>query len=404
MPTIIAEGVECKASCYTKVTHFRVTFFMPKPPQNLRTWVEIDKSAIEKNYRFFRKTLGKHVAFCGVIKSNAYGHNIYLYAKELERLGIDMLAVDSIVEGVSLREAGITTPLLVLGYTLPVFMKKASALGIAISVSSTDSLKALSAYRGRDTLSIHIKVDTGMHRQGFQISELPKVMRALRSLPKHIRVEGLFTHFAEAKRPADSARTKKQIVQFDSWIKAFTDAGFHPLVHAGATGGGLVYTDARYDMVRIGIGIYGVWPSEEVRLFRQGDKLSPVLSWRAIVSEVKSVQKGEGVGYDFTEELKRDSRIAIIPIGYWHGYPRLLSGKGNVLIRGKRAKVLGRVSMDMLIVDVTGIKGARAGDIATLIGRDGKESVTAEEIAHHAGTNAYEILTRLNPLMERVLR
>lgn len=370
--------------------------------RRLRTWIEIDKKAIEKNYHLYRKVIGKKVAMAAVIKSNAYGHNLYLYAKELERLGIDMLAVDSLIEGISLRKVGITAPMLVLGYTLPSLFKKAGEHGIAISISSEESLRALSRYCGRP-LTIHIKVDTGMHRQGFLGVQSSHVLRLLAQLPKSVRVEGLFTHFAEAKKPKDGARTRKQIAEFQKWKDTFRKAGLKTLTHASATGGTLVYPEAHEDMVRIGIGMYGIWPSDEVRSYRTDLTLSPVLSWKAIVSEVKNIAKGESVGYDFTESVKRPSRIAVIPIGYWHGFPRLLSGKAHVLVLGRRAKVLGRVSMDMIVVDITGIRGVKVGSIVTLIGKDGKEQVSAEEMATLAQTTAYEILTRLNPRMEHIL-
>lgn len=369
---------------------------------NLRTWIEIDRKAIERNYRVFRKVIGKTVALAAVIKSNAYGHDLYLYAKELERLGIDLLAVDSLIEGISLRKAGVSTPMLVLGHTLPALFKNAGEYGIAIAVSTPESLKALQDYRGKP-LAIHIKVDTGMHRQGFQLHESSSVMGLLRKLPSKVRVEGLFTHFAEAKKPKDSARTKKQIAEFQEWKNLFRSRGHNLITHASATGGTLVYPEAHEDMVRVGIGFYGVWPSDEVREYRSDITLHPTLSWKAVVSEVKEVKKGESIGYDFTETLNRNSRIAVVPIGYWHGFPRLLSSKGHVLIRGKRAKVLGRVSMDMIVVDVTETKRARPGDIVTLIGKDGQESISAEELATHAQTTAYELLTRLNPRMGHVL-
>jgi alanine racemase len=292
--------------------------------------------------------------------------------------------------------------MLVLGYTLPALFHKAGEHGISIAISSMESLKALQAYRGRP-LAIHLKVDTGMHRQGFLWRDRMAVMKLLKTLPTKVRVEGLFTHLAEAKKPKNGARTRKQIAEFQQWKGLFQAEGHRVITHVSATGGTLVYPEAYEDMVRVGIGFYGIWPSDEVRVYRADLVLHPTLAWKTIVSEVKRVAKGESVGYDFTETLKQDSQIAIIPIGYWHGFPRLLSGKGHVLIRGKRAKVLGRVSMDMIVVDVTGIKGVKSGDIVTLIGKDGKEQISAEELAAHAQTTAYELLTRLNPRMGHVL-
>ncbi len=370
--------------------------------KHFRTWIEIDRKAIEKNYQMFRKVIGPKVALAAVIKSNAYGHDLYLYAKELERLGIDLLAVDSLVEGISLRNVGVSVPMLVLGYTLPALFHKAGEYGISISVSSMESLKALQTYRGRP-LTIHLKVDTGMHRQGFLWQDRIAVMKLLKTLPRKVRIEGLFTHLAEAKKPKDGARTRKQIAEFQQWKELFRSEGHHVIAHVSATGGTLVYPEAHEDMVRVGIGCYGIWPSDEVRVYRADLVLHPTLAWKTIVSEVKRISKGESVGYDFTETLKQDSQIAVIPIGYWHGFPRLLSGKGHVLIRGERAKVLGRVSMDMIVVDVTDIRGVKSGDIVTLIGKDRKEQISAEELAAHAQTTAYELLTRLNPRMGHVL-
>ncbi|MEW5902548.1 MAG: alanine racemase C-terminal domain-containing protein, partial [Acidobacteriota bacterium] len=172
--------------------------------------------------------------------------------------------------------------------------------------------------------------------------------------------------------------------------------------HACATAGALNYPEALYDLVRIGIGLYGLWPSLQTRRAREKKiSLRPALSWRTVVSEVKKLRKGLGIGYDLTEILKKDSVVGICPIGYWHGYPRSLSGVGEVLVRGLRAKVLGTVSMDMIVVDLTGIPAARAGDVATVIGRSGSDEVTADEVARKAGISHYELLTRLNPLIQK---
>jgi len=340
------------------------------------------------------------------VKSNAYGHNLLEYAKELEMLGIDWLGVDSITEGLALRKAGIKKPILVLGYTLPTMLREARAKNIAVTISNFEILEeVLKLPKSKTPLHIHIKVDTGMHRQGFQLGDLTGLLSQLGSSTSKLSVEGLYTHFAEAKNPRSGDNTRRQIGEFEIWIKAFHDAGFAPLIHAGATGGALLYPRAHYDMVRVGIGLYGIWPSREARqALTNTTTLRPVLSWRAVVSEVKQVRKGERVGYDFTDLLTKDSVLAIIPIGYWHGFPRALSSKGRVLIHGKTARVVGRVSMDMIVVDVTDIPKVHSGDIATLVGRDKKEEIHAEELAQFSATTPYEILTRLNPLMKKIYK
>ena len=216
-------------------------------------------------------------------------------------------------------------------------------------------------------------------------------------------VEGLYTHFAEAKNPRSGDTTKRQIGEFVKWKEFFFEAGHDPICHAGATGGAMLYPSAHFDLVRIGIGSYGLYPSTEAEHYMSRTiKLTPVLSWKAIVGEVKQVKKGERVGYDLTEMLRRDSVLAVIPVGYWHGIPRLLSSKGRVLIGGKSAGIVGRVSMDMIVVDVTDIKHVAMGSEVVLIGKQGKETILASEIARYAATTHYEVLTRLNPLIRRL--
>lgn len=374
-------------------------------PALLRTWVEIDKKAIAHNYRLFRKFIGKKVRFMGVVKSNAYGHNLMEFSRELETLGVDWFGVDSITEGLALRSEHITKPILVLGHTLPALYGEAMKHDISITISSPAQLRAakkLLSGSGKQKLKIHIKVDTGMHRQGFQLHEKKELLEQLKNRAGRLVIEGLYTHLAEAKNPRSGDSTRRQLKEFEEWITAFRDAGMSPIVHAAATGGTLLYPRAHFDMVRIGIGAYGLWPSEDAEQFLSSKiKLKPVLAWRAKVGEVKEVKKGERVGYDFTEMLMRNSVLAVIPVGYWHGFPRLLSSRGRVLIRGKSARVVGRVSMDMIVVDVTDIPKVQMGDIVTLIGDDGREVVTAGEIARFAATTHYEIVTRLNPLMKK---
>ena len=377
---------------------------MTRTHDGLRTWVEIDKSAIAKNYRVFRKLIGKKTMFMAVVKSNAYGHNLHEFAPEMARLGVDWLGVDSITEALALRKGGVQTPILVLGFILPSRYADARKSRVALTISSHAQLEeVLKLQPSKVPLHIHIKVDTGMHRQGFQLHEANALLASIAGAPTGIfNVEGLYTHFAEAKDPRNGDSTRRQIAEFEVWKKLFYEMGHNPIAHAAATGGAMLYPSAHFDMVRIGIGCYGLWPSEEAeRYLSRTTTLHPILSWKSTVGEVKSVKKGERVGYDLTQMLTRDSRIAVIPVGYWHGIPRLVSGKGRVLIAGKSAGILGRVSMDMIVVDVTDIPKVAMGSFVTLIGRDGKEAIPASEIAKFASTTHYEIVTRLNPLMQR---
>ncbi len=360
-----------------------------------------------KNYRLFRKLIGKKAMMMAVVKSNAYGHNIHEFAPEMARLGVDWLGVDSITEAIALRKNGVKTPILVLGFTLPSRYDEARKHSISITMSSFAQIKeAVKLKSSKTPLRIHVKVDTGMHRQGFQLHDSKKLLSELARTPLGIfRVEGLYTHFAEAKNPRNGDVTKRQIAEYEKWTALFYEAGHDPICHAAATGGAMLYPHAHFDMVRIGIGCYGLWPSDEAKYhLSRAVTLHPVLSWKAVVSEVKEVKKGERVGYDSTAMLRRDSILAVIPVGYWHGIPRLLSSKGRVLVRGKSAGIVGRVSMDMVVVDVTDIKNVSMGDEVVLIGKQGKEAIEAHEIAQYAATTHYEVVTRLNPLIKRFYR
>lgn len=379
-----------------------------KDRSGLRTWIEIDRKAIRSNFRALRTHVPKTTKLLAVVKSNAYGHDLIEFSREMERLGVEYLGVDSGVEALALHKAGIRTPILVLGYTLPEMLEPLAKAKVAITISSFDGLReAIRCSRAaKRTPAIHLKVDTGMHRQGFLSTERDKLVRLLATQGAKLSIAGLYTHFAAAKNrmePKHAGYTHGQIAAFNEWRDALVRAGFTPITHAGATAGLLLFPEAHFDMVRAGIGFYGVWPSENARVALAPTlTLIPILSWKSIIAEVKHIPKGRSIGYDLTETVVRDTTVAIIPIGYWHGYPRALSGKGEVLVRGKRARVLGRVCMDMIIVDVTGIPGVRVRDEVVLVGVSGNERVSAEELAERSGTSAYEILTRLNPLMRRL--
>jgi alanine racemase len=283
---------------------------------------------------------------------------------------------------------------------MPENFKAASEQRISITISSFDGLRALQ--KNVHPLKIHLKIDTGMHRQGFYPNDVTRVVLVLKKMP-HIAVEGIFTHFANAKDPSFPHDTDKQAAEFKKATDVFEKAGFHFLKHASATAGTILFPRYHLDMVRIGIGLYGLWPAKEVEeAFGKKIKLHPALSWKTVVAETKIVPTGDGIGYNFTEIFKKNTKIAVCPVGYWHGFPRALSSVGYVLVGGKRARVLGRVSMDMITVDVSGIKNVKMGDEVVLIGKQGREEITADEFADYADTSCYEVVTRINPKIQRV--
>jgi len=381
--------------------------------KGLRTWLEIDRKAIKNNYTIFRSIIPQTSKLMAVVKSNAYGHDLVSFSKEISLCGADWFGVDSAVEALALRKAGIKKPILVLGYTLPSMLDQAFDADVSVSISSFESLKALEKVKTKKTKKIHIKVDTGMGRQGFLTEDLKKVLDKLSIfLPRRqagnsqfpkIKVEGLFTHFAAAKNPAFPKNTYEQIGKFKKWIEALRKAGFEPIIHAAASSGTLIFPESHFDMVRIGIGLYGLWPSPEVEAFSK-DKyfLEPILTWKTIISEIKTLKKGDGVGYDLTEIMNKDKKVAVCPIGYWHGFPRAFSSIGRVLVGGKRCRVLGRVSMDMIVIDVSQVENVKVEDEAVILGKGGKEEINADELARLSGTSNYEVVTRINPLIKRI--
>lgn len=381
----------------------------------VRTWIEIDIRALRHNAGEFLKLIPKETRLMAVIKSNAYGHGLSLVAKSLLALRSfsegGWFGVDFIVEALRLRKDGIKNEILVLGHTLPARLADAAKYDIIVSISNFESLSALAKIKNRPRF--HLKLDTGMCRQGFLPEDMPRLIAFLKQ--SRLKPYGVFTHFASAKDPADPVCTRRQLQFFLAMLADMEKAGYSDFIrHAAATGGTLIFPEAHLDMVRIGMGLYGYWPSDELRnsnfefQMKSEKKVSialrPVLVWKSVVAEVKKIPKGSQVGYDGTERVSRDTMVAVIPIGYWHGYDRGLSGIGTMLVRGKRAKVLGRISMDMTVIDVTDIANARVGDEVALIGRQGKEAIFADELAAKINTTAYEFLTRINPLIKREIR
>lgn len=374
--------------------------------QYLRTRIEINRRALKKNYDIFRYLIGKKCLLMAVVKSNAYGHGLIDFSRAAEKLGIDWFGVDSIVEAENLRKAGSKKPILVFGYTLRDKIRNAIKNNISLTVADFSALKNLKTINKRgDKLKIHLEIDTGMHRQGFFVSEIPAVIKILKSQNLPLKLEGVYTHFASAKNPAFPSATLCQIEEFKKAINILESAGFGGIMkHAAATAGTIIFPQSHFDLVRVGIGLYGLWPSKETQeAFKDKIKFEPVLSWKTIVSQIKNLPKGSGIGYDMAETLDRPSRVAVLPIGYWHGFPRLLSSIGRVLICGSEAKVLGRVSMDMISVDITDVKNVKIGGEAVLIGKSGKLEISADDLAYLSGTINYEIVTRLNPLIQRIV-
>lgn len=334
-----------------------------------------------------------------VVKSNAYGHGIFLFSKLLDSFGVDGFCVDSPIEGIDLRESGIRGSILVLGPTLPVMYAASAASGITVTISSFENLKSLAASRTRP--QFHLKIDTGMHRQGFYPGDIKRVIRFLQAHRLTSKWTGVYTHFAAAGDRDDHTFTDRQFEALLGVRDVCTATGYrHLTFHCSATGGVLLDPKYHLDAVRIGDGLYGYMPSR--KLETQIDlALRPLLTWRTVLTEVKKLTPGEGIGYDLTETVRRPTLYGVLPVGYWHGLSRSLSGQGLVAVRNKPARILGRIAMDMTAVDLTE-SGGRVGDVVTLLGPQ-YSFTDARTMADLTGTISYEVLTRLNPLIERII-
>ena len=360
-------------------------------------WIDLD--ALDHNFReVVRCAEGQQVL--AVVKARAYGHGAVAVSKRLLRLGADMLGVALVEEGRELREAGIDAPVLVMGATFPEQAEEMVSLKLTPAIFSLSVAQALSeaAYRRRTTINVHVKIDTGMGRIGIAPEDAPEQIAALQKL-RNISVQGLMTHFADADL-RDKQFASRQMDRFEALLKALEARKIKvPVRHAANSAAVLDFHRAFFTMVRPGLMLYGYNPLEEGAL---GADLRPVLSLLTRIAFIKKVPQGVTISYGRTFTTKRESAIATLPIGYADGYSRGLSNRGEALVRGMRVPVVGRVCMDMCMIDVTDVPAAREGDDVALIGSQGGERITADDIAAKTGTIAYEVLCGISSRVPRI--
>ncbi len=362
-------------------------------------WVEIDRAALAGNIRRFRTLVGDR-RLMAVVKANAYGHGMPETAGIVLEAGADWLGVFSSAEGLALRAAGIEVPVLVLGPVHPGSTAQAVGAGLRLTVASEAAADTLCRVSGGPRTA-HLKIETGTNRQGLFGEALVATARRLRDAG--VTVEGAYTHFADIEDTTDHAFAEHQLRRFNESLGQLRDAGIDiPVPHTACSAAAILFPDTYFEMVRVGIGMYGLWPSGETRvsarsLGRNALDLAPVMTWKTRIAQVKTVAAGEFVGYGRTVRTTRETRLAVLPVGYSDGYDRRLSGVGHVLVRGARAPVLGRICMNLMMVDGTDVPGIDTGDEVVLLGRQGDEVITAEHLARLAGTINYEIVTRAAP-------
>lgn len=370
----------------------------------LRCYAEISLEAIGHNIREVKKRLPEGVKLLGVVKANAYGHGAVPVASYLENQ-VDYFATATIEEAVELRENGISAPILILGYVSPSQYGDLVEYDITQTIDSYAQALALEkeAARQNRKAKAHLAVDTGMTRIGFQVTEHDADEAAkIADLP-HIELEGMFTHFSCADQE-DKTYCSMQMEKYDKITALLAERGVTiPLRHICNSAGIMEFDDHHFEMVRSGIITYGIYPSEEVKKERLD--LIPALSWKSHVIHVKEVGPGIGVSYGATYVTEKPmTRIATVSAGYADGYPRALSNQGCVLIHGKKAPIIGRICMDQMMVDVTDIPDVQVEDVVTLVGTDGDETITIEEIANPAARFDYEMLCDISSRVTRVYK
>ena len=367
-----------------------------------RVCAGIDLDALKYNVDGIKRCKAESAMLMGVIKADAYGHGAKVFAHELDRMGFDWFAVATADEGIELRRDGIEQPILVLGYSCEAQYPDMVQWEITPTIYSLDMAKAFdaAAVKAGKVANIHIKIDTGMSRIGFlpgekSLDEIEKI-HGLR----HLRIQGMFTHFACADM-RDKTHVGHQIEKFRQMIDGVRQRGIPvEIFHCSNSASIMELPSEHMNLVRAGIILYGLYPSHEMEEERL--PLKPVMSLYSHVVHVKEVPEGVTVGYGATYVTRRPTRIGTIPVGYADGYPRILSNRASVLIRGRRAPIIGRVCMDQFMVDVTDMPEVSVGDVVTLIGRDGEETLSVEEISEMAGSFNYEFVCDVSRRVPRV--
>lgn len=369
------------------------------------TRAEIDLDALASNFREVRALVGAGVRVMCVVKADAYGHGARECARRLEREGADWFAVALPEEGIELRDAGVTKPILCLeGFWAgqAALCVQARLTPIVFRLDTAEALDRAAREAGV-VADVHVKIDTGMNRLGVRADGAAEFAARLRDF-KNIRVGGLLTHFASADEAQAAEFTRSQVARFATAAGSFRAQGHEPVVeHLSNSAATFAEPSARGGMVRPGGVLYGLW-RDVLRPSDEPPPLKPVMTLRTRITLLKRVPAGETLGYGRTRALTRDSLIATLPVGYADGYRRALSNLGRVVVRGRFAPVAGRVSMDLTMIDVTDVPGVSEDDVVTLIGADADSSVTAEDLARDAGTISYEITCGIGARVPRMYK
>ncbi|MHB8080094.1 MAG: alanine racemase [Candidatus Krumholzibacteriia bacterium] len=383
----------------------------PDAPGGGEGWLRIavERAALRHNAALFRALAPPPARLLAVVKADGYGHGIDIAARAFLDGGADLLGVHAVAEARALRAAGVGAPILILGPLPGPGVALARQLGCEITIGSLAGLEAAVAIAGSSgdaALPVHLKVETGVNRQGIVEGELAAALARLAGAPG-LRLTGLSSHFADIEDTTDHGFASAQMARFEAWRAALAAHGHGDLQHhMSCSAAAILWPASHRTLVRVGVSAYGIWPSRESRVSARGAgrgelALRPALTWTCGVSQVRTVPAGETVGYGRSWKAPVASRIAVLPVGYADGWPRALSNRAHVLLRGARAPLRGRVCMNLCMADVTHIPDVAAGDRAVLLGRQGEESISAELLAEWLGTIPYEVLTLPGSTWER---
>ncbi len=371
------------------------------------TWVELDSKAPERNLKELKRGAAPGVQFCATIKANAYGHGVRQMAGLLG--SADWFGVNSLDEALELRGFGIAKPIVVLGHIPLDRLAEAVGADLSFIVYNPETIARLADIcTGGRRAKVHLKIETGTGRQGIMPGDLPRFITAVKAVPG-IELEGMSTHFANIEDTLNHGYAERQLSIFNDAVELVTKMAGRPrVIHTACTAATILFTKTHFTMLRVGIGVYGLWPSKETFLSAQQDAsrvpdLTPVLTWKTRIAQVKTLPEGSYVGYGCSYRTTRTTTLGVLPIGYSDGYDRALGNRAHVLVRGKRAPVIGRICMNLSMVDLTDIPGAKLEDEVVLLGQSGEERISAETMAEWAGTINYEIVARLSPLFPRIV-
>ncbi len=367
-------------------------------------WVELDRAAPEHNLRQLRLGAAPGVIACAVIKSNAYGHGAAEIASLLP--SAEWFGVNSLEEGLELRRFGITRPILLMGHVPLSELETAVEADLQLTIYNRQTVERLESLSLGRPARVHLKVDTGTSRQGVLPDGLEDFLQLLKR-SRSLSLQGICTHFANIEDTLNHEYAEMQIARFSEALATVDrTVGRPPFVHTACTAAALLFSDTHFTMLRSGIGLYGLWPSRETLLAAREKggtvpEFHPVLSWKTRIVQVKEIPEGSYVGYGCSYRTTRKTTLGVLPVGYADGYDRALGNRGHVLVRGRRAPILGRICMNLCMVDLTDVPGAHLEEEAVLLGSSGDERISAETMAEWAGTINYEIVTRISPLLPR---